>query len=361
MDKITEYVDLLVKTKVPYLDVIAYKDGREIYRYYTGREGATGKEKLFMYSATKPVTATLALRLIEEGRLSLDTPVADVLPEYKDVYLLSEKGERTHPQTEMTVKHLLTMTAGFSYELSRYPVKEALANKGSASDTRALARALAAAPLLFAPGSRFVYSLCHDALAAVIEAVAEMPFSAYMKRTVFDPLGMRDTRFSKIDEGGVADIYTSDAEGKLSLSSKRNELLYSDGHESGGAGLVSTVSDYARFARALSLGGEGILTEASVQLLHTPVLSAVTVDSGFTCVQGSDYGYGLGVRTRVKPTDWGLSVGEYGWDGAAGTYLMIDPVKRCAVVIGMHLRNWPAVFRGEHLEIVKRIYETFSI
>ena len=361
MDKITEYVDLLVKTRVPYLDVIAYREGEEIYRYYTGREGATGKERLLMYSATKPVTAVLALRLIEEGRLSLDTPVACILPEYADVYLLDENGARKPPRTAMTVKHLLTMTAGLSYDRSRYPAKEALASKGQESDTRAIARAFAAAPLLYEPGSRFTYSLCHDALAAVIEVAAGMPFSAYMKQTILDPLGMTDTRVSRIDESGVADIYVADAEGNLTLGEKRNELLYSDGHESGGAGLVSTVPDYARFARALSLGGEGILSAASVRRLYTPVLSSVSVESGFTCVQGREYGYGLGVRTRVTPTDWGLSVGEFGWDGAAGTYLMVDPVKRCAVVIGMHLRNWPAVFRDEHLAIVRRIYETFSL
>ena len=82
----------------------------------------------------------------------------------------------------------------------------------------------------------------------------------------------------------------------------------------------------------------------------------MAVNNNFTCVQGGDYGYGYGVRVRMKPTAWGLPAGEYGWDGAAGTYLMVDPVNRISVVIGMHVRNWPYCFRHEHLNLVKEIY-----
>lgn len=361
MNRITDYVDFLVKTRVPYLDVIAFKDGEELFRYYNARKGATGKERLLMFSATKPLTAVLTLRLVEEGVLSLDTTVSELLPEYKDVYLLNEKGERIPPQTVMTVKHLLTMTAGLTYDLSRYPVEQALHEKGSMTDTRAAASAFAKAPLVFNPGARFQYSLCHDVLAAVIEVASGMPFSAYMERIILDPLGMKNTCFSKRSDNDVADLYTADAEGNVYLSAKENTILVSDHYESGGAGLISTIEDYARFARALSIGGAGILQAESLKRLYTPTLDTIAVDNSFTCVQGSDYGYGLGVRVRRVPTAWGLSVGEYGWDGAAGTYLMVDPVKRVSVVIGLHLMNWPAVFRHEHLAIVQKIYEAFSI
>lgn len=361
MNRINEYIDLLVKTKVPYLDVVAFKDGAEIYRYYNARQGATGKEKLLMFSATKPITAVLALRLIEDGKLSLDTPVGDILPAYKDVYLLDKNGEHVKPQTLMTVKHLFTMSAGLSYDFARYPIREALADKGEMSDTVAVASSFARVPLLFEPGARFQYSLCHDVLAAVIEVVSGMPFSAYMKKTVLDPLGMNETCFARREDNDITDIYTVDAEGKLSLTKKQNLFEFSDAYESGGAGLISTVADYARFARALSVGGEGILNGESLRLLYTPALDLIEVNNSFTCVQGSDYGYGLGVRTRRIATEWGLSVGEYGWDGAAGSYLMVDPVKRVSVVVGLHVTNWPAVFRVEHLEIVKRIYKAFSL
>ena len=182
-----------------------------------------------------------------------------------------------------------------------------------------------------------------------------------MKRIILDPLGMENTCFSKRSDNDVADLYTADAEGNVYLSAKENTLLVSDRYESGGAGLISTVEDYACFARALSVGGEGLLNENSLKLLYTPALNSIAVNNSFTCVQGSDYGYGFGVRVRRVPTAWGLSVGEYGWDGAAGTYLMVDPVKRVSVVIGPHLMNWPVVFRNEHLAIVRKIYEALSL
>ena len=361
MDKIKEYVDKLVKERVPYLDVIAFKDGKEIYRYYTARAGANGKEKLFLYSATKPITAVLTMRLIEEGHFSLSTPVSELLPEYADAFLLNENRERVPPKNKITVKHLLTMSAGLTYDASRYPIKETLRERGAMSETRAVASALVRAPLSCEPGHRFVYSLCHDVLGAVIEVASGMSFSAYMKKIVFDPLGMTETYFAKPQGNDVADIFTVSADGTLSPTEKNNSLLFSDGYESGGAGLISTVTDYARFARALSVGGAGILKAETLKQLYTPALDHLSVENSYTCVQGGDYGYGLGVRTRLVPTEWGLSIGEYGWDGAAGTYLMVDPIKRCAVVIGAHLLSWPYVLKGEHLAILKRIYEAFGI
>ena len=90
-------------------------------------------------------------------------------------------------------------------------------------------------------------------------------------------------------------------------------------------------------------------------------LTKICIDGGFTCLQGNDYGYGLGVRTRTVATEWGLPVGEFGWDGAAGSYLLADPKNKISVFIGMHLKSWPKVFVGKHLEIVKRIYEELKI
>jgi CubicO group peptidase (beta-lactamase class C family) len=85
------------------------------------------------------------------------------------------------------------------------------------------------------------------------------------------------------------------------------------------------------------------------------------VHNAFTCVQGEAYGYGLGVRVRQSATAWGLPIGEFGWDGAAGSYVMVDPEREISIFIGMHVRNWPEVFTGKHLQIVEAIYkELFS-
>ena len=111
----------------------------------------------------------------------------------------------------------------------------------------------------------------------------------------------------------------------------------------------------------VAANGYQVLRKETLQQLVLGHLKEISVNNGFTCIQGEDYGYGLGVRVRQKTTDWGLSKGEFGWDGAAGSYVMVDPKKKISVFIGMHLRNWPAVFVGKHLEIVEKIYREFCL
>ena len=91
-------------------------------------------------------------------------------------------------------------------------------------------------------------------------------------------------------------------------------------------------------------------------ILTSEQLKEISISNNFACVQGGDYGYGLGVRIRQKPTEWGLNKGEFGWDGAAGSYVMMDPNKKVSIFIGLHLRNWPVSFMGKHLPIVEKIY-----
>jgi len=365
MNELKKYIDGQIEWGIPYLDVIVHKDNKELLRYYNAKGGASGKEKLFMYSCTKPLTVASAIKLVEDGRLSLETPVEDIIPAYRDVYL-EKDGVRRAPKTKMTVRHLFTMTAGLTYNGGMYPIEEAYQNRGEKSATLAIAESFAKAPLQSEPGEIFRYSLCHDVLGAVIECVSGMRFSEYMKKVILDPLGMHDTYFTNPNNPEAAELYASSNDGVISRVEKVNSLVYRDGYESGGAGLISTVEDYAKFAAMLAAGGVGadgvrVLSEGSVRALREQQISSVSVESGFTCVQGEEYGYGLGVRTRTEPTEWGLPVGEFGWDGAAGSYLMVDPVNKISVVVGMHVRGWPPVFRGKHLEIVKQVYRILGV
>ena len=366
MNSLKKYVDELIAEGIPYIDVIALKEHREIVRYASGIEPVSKDELLYLYSATKPLTATCAVKLIEDGRLCLDDPVGDYIPEFKDAFLLDENGNRVKPKSPVTVRHLFTMTGGLTYNKSLYPINEAIKAPGDRSVTVAIAGSFAKAPLHFEPGKKFEYSLCHDVLGAVIEVASGMRFSEYMKKTIFDPLGMNKSKFASSEEENIANIYIATPDGKIERDNKKNLFVFSEGYESGGAGVVSTVSDYALFADMLASGGVGkngtrILSEESVKLLYGVQLSSLNVECGFTCIQGTDYGYGLGVRTRMTPTEWGLPVGEFGWDGAAGSYLMADPKNKISVFVGMHLKSWPNVFRTKHLEIVKRIYEELKV
>ena len=125
--KTKDYIEKLVKEKnIPYLDVAVVKDGFPVFRYFSGdgREELNGKEKLLIYSATKPLTVVCAVRLIEEGKLFLEDKVSKYLPQFKNAYLLNENGEKILPETDITILHLFTMTAGLTYDYKGYKIKE---------------------------------------------------------------------------------------------------------------------------------------------------------------------------------------------------------------------------------------------
>jgi CubicO group peptidase (beta-lactamase class C family) len=118
------------------------------------------------------------------------------------------------------------------------------------------------------------------------------------------------------------------------------------------------------FAEALACGGVGkngyqVIKKETLALLCTEQFKGLSLNNGYTCIQGDDYNYGLGVRVRSRDTEWGLEKGEFGWDGAAGSYLMVDPKQEISVFIGMNVLNWPAVFIGKHLQIVEHLYKEF--
>ena len=358
-ERTTAYLRTLIEEKqIPYLDVFVQKEHTALFRRYVSREGmATGKEKLFLYSATKPMTVVGALQLVEQGKLSLDDRVEIYLPAYRDTFL----ADGTPTKNKMTVRHLFTMSGGLSYRLPN-AAAELLKNSDGKASTVEVVSQFAKDPLQFEPGARFEYSFCHDVLAAVVEVVSGKRFAEYMQEKIFQPLGMTNTGFYTETQAKVERMYQAAQSGEIAEIPAKNELILGENYDSGGAGAVATVEDYARFVGAMACGGMSangyrLRKEETVALLKRETQASLNVNNTFTCVQGSDYGYGLGVRTRTKATDWGLPVGEFGWDGAAGTYMMADPVNRISVTIGMHLRGWPNVFKNEHLKLVQCVYE----
>ena len=269
-----------IEAGVPYLDVICYQSHKEIFRYISG-EKATGKENLYMYSCGKPVTVVSALRLIEKGKMALDDKVCTYLPEIKNAYILEDgKGKRIVGE-EMTVRHLFTMTAGFTYDLNTQPIIQLIKDsKGEASLRDFIAR-FVETPLSFVPGEKFQYSLCHDVLAAVVEVVSQKKFSQYVKEELFEPLKMNNSRFDN-GEKDIADRYNSDERGNVFRTDVGKILIPTPKYESGGAGLVSTVEDYIRFADALACGGQSkdgysVLGEEALQALTTDQVTEFSV------------------------------------------------------------------------------------
>jgi CubicO group peptidase (beta-lactamase class C family) len=256
--------------------------------------------------------------------------------------IVLERAERP-----ITVRDLFTMTAGFSYDLWAPSIREIVSRTDGKVPTRDFARALAKEPLLFEPGTRWNYGLGHDVLAALVEVVDGRRYGDYVRDEITGPLGMHDTGFYLTEEqrSRLAPQYDyNDALGKP-VRMDGNGYVIGTEFESGGAGLLSTVSDYILFLNALtnrgtSPDGVRILSQASVDLMRTDHLNEGT-RGDYSWEQLAGYGYGLGVRTHIsKARSGSLSpLGEFGWSGAAGCLAIIDPDSQLTVLYAQHLLN----------------------
>ncbi|MBE5744428.1 MAG: beta-lactamase family protein [Clostridiales bacterium] len=354
---IKDYIDnvIIKKIGIPYFDVLVTRENDTIFRYYNNKDGnANGKEKLFMYSCSKVITAVATMMLIENGKLSLDDEVSKYLPCFNDVYLLVD-GKKVKPNKAITVKHLLTMSAGFDYNFETEYIKNKF-DKNPNSTTLDIINEIVKSPLNFEPGEKFRYSLCHDILGGVIEKVSGQKFSDFVEKNIFKPLGIKTLTF-KHDLKDFEPLYYAENKKVVPFTFEEARWANHPSYESGGGGLKGTVEGYSKFLQGL-LSGK-LLKEETLDIMTQNCVSDFSVKNSYTCVQGKDYGYGLGVRVRKVETDWGLPIGEFGWDGAAGSYALVDRKNKITITIGMHVRNWPDVFINEHLKLVELIYKQF--
>ncbi|MGM9624956.1 MAG: serine hydrolase domain-containing protein [Eubacteriales bacterium] len=359
---------------VPGCDILIARDHQLLFRHicgYADMEAGIplGEQHVYyMYSCTKPVTVSAGMRLWEEGKLDLDAPVSDYLPAFANLRVM-KNGVCVPCGKTLTVRHLFTMSGGFDYNTGTDAVKEAIRANNGHADTEQIVNAYAESPLCFEPGTRFQYSLCHDILAAVIEKAADMRFSEYLDYILFNPLGMTSCTFRETDEvrAALAAQYVSDGNGVVTRTDLRNSFMLTDRYESGGAGLICSAADYLRFADTMACEGMAengyrYLKPETVALLRTEQLSSFTVDPAFSCAAGPGYGYGLGVRTRINRDDGQRSpVGEFGWDGAAGSYVMCDPVNHLSIFFAMHVCNWPACIGPSHAVMRDMIYDALGL
>ncbi len=372
--KLKAFMDHLTAWRIPGNDISVWLENKEVFRYQSGYMDVENKKPmspdclLNIYSCSKVATVVSGLQLMEKGKFLLDTPVYDFLPEYRNLYINGENGALVPAKETMTMRHLFTMTAGLSYSLSDDLRKEAEEKTGGKFNTVEVARIMAKMPLSFEPGTKWQYSFCHDVLAAVVETISGLKFRDYVQKNIAQPLGMVETYFHECPSiqnkiapqyNFVADVqngeeikpagYTQSVDmskcgGHLERK-EGNTLVFGAEYDSGGAGIITSVSDYGKFANALAnegLGatGERILSSSSVRLLKQNQLSDSQKIS-FNWSQLAGYGYGLGVRTMVNPAQGGSlsSVGEFGWGGAAGASMFVDTERKLGVFYAHHMRN----------------------
>ena len=344
---------------VPGSDTAIYKNHEEIFRYQSGydsiRFGTPVRDNALyhMYSVTKVSTCIAATQLIERGELLMNDPVYAYFPEYKNLTVKRPRADGgfdiVPAKNVMTVKHLLTMTAGLNYDLKKPVIERVKQETGGRCPTLDVVRALASDPLEFEPGEDYQYSLCLDVVGGLVELISGMSLGDYMRENIFEPLGMRHTSFGMTDEkrAMMATQYEYDAMNKraVEIPVTRNDFNFGTEYHSGGAGLISRVDDQILLADALANFGVGkngsrILSRFGVELMRTNHLSGRAFE---TCqrdmIQNPGYGYGFGVRTNISAYTAGnlAPVGEFGWDGARLSYLSADTENKIAVFHAEHM------------------------
>ena len=298
-----------------------------------------------IYSMTKPITSIALMQLYEQGKFLLNDPVSKFIPVFGETKVydgMTPTGIKLVDQSpRMTIHHLLTHTSGLTYG-SRYdtPIEEMYRQMGRMNPEHTfetLTGKLAAIPLVFQPGTNWLYSVATDVCGYLVELISGVPFATYLEENIFKPLGMVDTHFTlpgdKVDR--LSAIYAHDSNGNLvslepSLENRVRDYTIPTKSPSGGGGLVSTISDYMNFCTLLInkgvFDGERILGRKTIDYMsrnHLP--SHFPPDALGTERPG--LGFGLGFRVVLNAALSGLmgSDGEYGWSGLADTYFWIDP------------------------------------
>lgn len=290
-----------------------------------------------IYSMSKPITSVAVMMLYEEGHFQLGTPVSQFIPEFENMKVYNEdQTEVLDAKRKITVKHLLTHTAGFTYGWGNKPVDARYreANIREPGSTLVdMVEKLSKIPLVHEPGERWTYSVSTDVLGYLVEVVSGMPFEEFLQTRLFEPLGMVDTAFSvpseKVDR--FAALYRPTKENRLERT--RRPALEVDEYTffpSGGGGLVSTAADYMRFSQMLLNGGEldgvHILGKKTVELMRYPH-------------HNNRFGLGFRVITDENPPNILESVGSFSWGGAAATTFWIDPQEELVAVLMTQLLN----------------------
>ena len=339
--------------------VVAMATNRERTLY----EGAFGKRVLgqsdamtmdtvvWIASMTKALTSTAAMQLVEQGKLDLESPASKWVPQLKDVQVLegfdaAGQPKLRAPKRPITLRHLLTHTAGFGYEIWSDDIITYQQAKGLPGITSCENAALRT-PLLFDPGDRWFYGINIDFVGKAVEAVSGKKLGAYLAEHVLGPLGMNDTAF-KITPAmrkRLAKIHQRGDDGKLTPLMDL-EIPQEPEFEMGGGGLYGTAGDYLKFLRMIlnqgRAGGKQVLRADTVQamirnqmgnlnvVLLKTAMPPLSNDAEFFPGMRKGWGFGFMINNEAAPT--GRSPGSLGWAGLANTYFWIDPSKGVAGV-----------------------------
>ncbi len=355
-ERLQQVMDVSVaKGETPGCLLMVIKEGEEQVYLESGYADIEAKKPVSrdaifrLYSMSKPITATAMMILVERGVVDLADPVSLYLPGFAGQMVCGEDGHMEKADREVLLEDIMNMTSGLTYggtnetgrqtdALFEEVIRGIQEGNGGTIGTVEFANRLGKIPLLYQPGQSWSYGTSADVVGAVIEVASGMRFGDFLKKEIFEPLGMNDTDFwvpaEKQDRlmkvydckvGQEAVLYTDNNLGV------QNDMAHRPAYEAGGAGLASTIDDYAKFAQMLLNGGTyhgvQILRPATAKFLGSHTLSAAQ-QAGFDNWIGLEgFSYGNLMRVLVDPTRAVTlgSRGEFGWDGWLGCYMEVVP------------------------------------
>ena len=368
LERITELSKEYINDfNIPGIVTIVSRKGKIVYYKAFGSRDVQGEDKLLkddlfrIYSMSKPVTAVAIMQLYEQGKFSLNDPVSKFLPELKNLKVLNEDGLLEDVSTTMSMHHLLTHTAGFSYGFSDDPLDKIYAEADLlySKNLEDLVNRVSKLPLRFQPGTRYHYSIAVDLTGLIIERLSGQSLDKYFTENIFEPLGMKDTFFQvpKNKRDRFLTRYRYDNKNKKPVEYPANPgQAYSDfinvSMFAGGGGLVSTAMDYMVFAESLRNGGiyngQRILSAKTIKFMTKNHLESVIKpfqggDMDFLKKRNSDglgWGIGFGLVTDTTKKQIVGSDGEYYWQGPSSIF-WVDPVEEIVVVSMIQIMRPP--------------------
>jgi len=369
--KLEKFIDSLGEADIRALECIVYKDHQKVFHRCFGHSDAdksvplTPDNLYWLFSTTKVITCLAGVKLVDEGKMSLDDPVSKYIPEFADLTVLKD-GVAVKAEKEMKLIHLFTMTGGLTYDTASPELLKFRKENPKAATLEGV-RAMAKDPLAFEPGEHYRYSLCHDVLAAVIEVVSGMRFSEYLEKNFFAPLGIKDLGFVPNEEQKSRFVTMFDYKSSINVSTVRenqgNGYILTENFESGGAGLFGAASEYVKIIDAVACGGvtpngERILSENAVMMMTKNYLDDACRSDFVKDPRKYGYGWGLCGRVHMNPAiSLSLSPkGEFGWDGAAAAFALMDPFNKTSIFIAMHTRACSFAYERIHSKVRDLVY-----
>lgn len=345
------------------MSLMVIKDGKVVQRENFGYADIDNQVQVEdntifrIYSMTKPVTAVALMTLYDEGKFKLDDKVSKYIPEFE--YMMVYNSEASHylefQEQEMTIRNLLTHTSGIPYGWSPNSFVDSCYRVNNImnwdSTIRYKVRQISELPLKYQPGTVWDYGLSIDVAGYLVEVLSEEPLDVFFKNRIFDPLKMKDSGFFCPEEehSRLSEVFTYNREGDLLQASNDESDVFRRPVTAflGGAGMVSTMDDYARFCEMLLNGGEldgvRILKEETVALIMSDQLPEGVVYGD----EGEELGYGLAGQVNIAS-------GEYSWAGAATTSFWIDPSNDLIVLAFAQLMPSDYTAAREYRKIVGR-------